>query len=206
MRRGETAKSRSKVKKCVGVFEMVNFHAKTIHPGELYLSRKPCKISTLLGSCVAVCVHNKDKLFGGMNHYMLPRKSKRAVKLDDYRFGDVSIRTLLDKMLLIDPDPDNVVVKIFGGGMVVPALEKANIGQENVKIAREIIEEYGLTIENECVELKTGLKIIFNNYTNQVFVKRIRKEERTEELIETREEKIARILSAESGIDLLGEG
>jgi hypothetical protein len=50
------------------------------------------------------------------------------------------------------------------------------------------------------VEVRSGLKIIFNNYTNQVFVKKISKEEPTEKILESREEKIAGILSKIPGL------
>ena len=44
----------------------------TIKIGELYATDKPAVIYTLLGSCVAVCIYDKKKMIGGMNHIFLP--------------------------------------------------------------------------------------------------------------------------------------
>ena len=43
----------------------------TIYPGELYASRGPEFISTILGSCVSIVLFDKTLLVGGMNHFML---------------------------------------------------------------------------------------------------------------------------------------
>ncbi len=183
----------------------MNYDFKTIHPGELYLTRKACKITTLLGSCVSVTVFNRHYRFGGMNHFMMPRQYRASKDKTDYRFGDLSTRALLDRMLRVDSDKRHLEVKLFGGGMVVEALEKANIGEKNVKVAREIIAEYGLTAAAESVQHEHGLKLIFNNYTGQVWVKPIQRGEAPEKSLRTRESRIVSILSSEDGVDLLSE-
>lgn len=173
----------------------VNYREKTIHPGELHMSRKPCRIDTLLGSCVTVTVHDKQLRFGGMNHFMLPASPDPDRDRDDYRYGDISTRKLFDKMLRSGSDREDLVVKLFGGGMVVSALEKADIGKKNIQTAREVISEYDLKVEKELVRPRHGLKLIFNNYTNKVLVKNIKKDQKLEKNLKTREEKIADILS-----------
>ena len=183
----------------------MNYDFKTIHPGELYISRKPSKISTLLGSCVTVTVFNRRHRFGGMNHFMIPRQHDSSSDEKDYRFGDLSTRALFDKILRIDSDRDQLEVKLFGGGMVVDALEKAKIGKNNVRVAREIITEYGLSVSAESVENEHGLKLIFNNYTGQVWVKPIQRGEAPAKNLRTTESKIVSILRSEDGIDLLAE-
>ena len=179
----------------------VDYSRKTIHPGELYLTRKPCRIATLLGSCVAVTVHDRKLQYGGMNHFMLPTGTRRNRDKNDFRYGDISTRELFDKMLRLGSERGDLVVKLFGGGMVVPALEKADIGKKNVQTARDIISEYNLEVEKEFVRPRHGLKIIFNNHTNKVLVKNIKKEEKLEKDLETREEKITNILSDIPGVE-----
>ncbi len=55
-------------------------------PGEYFMSKQPHIISTLLGSCVSVCLYHPQHRFGGMNHYMLPKSSsgERSGKYGDY--------------------------------------------------------------------------------------------------------------------------
>jgi len=41
-------------------------------PGQIYMSEEPSRISTVLGSCVAVCLWNSKKKIGAMCHYLYP--------------------------------------------------------------------------------------------------------------------------------------
>ena len=41
-------------------------------PGEMHYSKEPTRLLTLLGSCVAVCLHDRRTKAGGMNHFLLP--------------------------------------------------------------------------------------------------------------------------------------
>src|SRR5438067_1584935 len=41
-------------------------------PGQMFASRQPTTVTTILGSCVAVCLWSPRTGGGGMNHYLLP--------------------------------------------------------------------------------------------------------------------------------------
>lgn len=151
---------------------------KTIKPGELHVSDTPCRIKTLLGSCVSVTVHNTQRGFGGMNHYMLPETMpSRREGPRDFRFGDRSIRWMLDRMLEYDSNPEHLDVKLFGGGRVVSALSRADIGEKNIDVALEVLGEYDLEPSKRLVSQENGLKLDFNTQTNVVKVQRIRRSE-----------------------------
>ena len=68
-----------------------------LNPGELIFSKKPIVIKTVLGSCVAVILHDKEKKIGAMCHYLLPEAPSDAQSSTKY--GDVAIYTLLYKFL-----------------------------------------------------------------------------------------------------------
>lgn len=60
--------------------------ARTIHPGSWAIEpERP--LSTLLGSCVAVCLFDPQSGLGGLNHFMLPtiRISRRPRRLAAFR-------------------------------------------------------------------------------------------------------------------------
>jgi len=46
-----------------------------LNPGELIFSKKPVVVKTVLGSCVAVCIHDKNLNYGGICHYLLTKKA-----------------------------------------------------------------------------------------------------------------------------------
>ncbi len=51
-----------------------NSWAAKILPGEFYVSRGGELISTVLGSCISVCIRDPKMGIGGMNHFMLPEE------------------------------------------------------------------------------------------------------------------------------------
>lgn len=190
---------------------------RNIKPGELHVSDSPCRIRTLLGSCVSVTVHNARGKYGGMNHFMLPEVLPNRQKGPrDFRFGDLSIRHLIEKMLSYDPDPNHLDVKIYGGGRVVSALSEADIGTNNVKIAKDVLDEFGLRPSETVVEGNRGLKLDFNTKTNEVQLEPIGRTEDEYEVATQREQqrlsekasRIEDILSSskkDQGIDFLSD-
>ena len=42
-------------------------------PGEYHVTRVPCQMATLLGSCVSVCLTHETQPFAAMNHYLQKR-------------------------------------------------------------------------------------------------------------------------------------
>ena len=48
--------------------------------GEYRISDDPaCVLSTVLGSCAAVCLTDPEAKIGGMNHFLLPHRAGRSV-------------------------------------------------------------------------------------------------------------------------------
>lgn len=44
----------------------------TLNIGDIVVTREPFLLETTLGSCVAVCLWDKELKIAGMNHYMMP--------------------------------------------------------------------------------------------------------------------------------------
>lgn len=97
-------------------------------------------ISTLLVSCVAICLNNTKKGYAGMNHYMLPTEDKMSMKI---KYGDQAIPKLVEMMLKLDPDIKNLEAQIYGDGAVVGHLNTGeDIGKKNIEIADKLIAGY----------------------------------------------------------------
>ena len=60
-----------------------------LQPGQLYASGQPSAVTTVLGSCVAICLWDPVVSVGGMNHYLLPFFAGGAGK-GSPRFGNVA--------------------------------------------------------------------------------------------------------------------
>jgi CheY-like chemotaxis protein len=83
-------------------------------PGESVFCREETLISTLLGSCVAVCLYDNARCWGGMNHYMLPEDNGGS--LEPGKYGDVAIRSLVAVARSAGSRKSNLVASVYGGG------------------------------------------------------------------------------------------
>ena len=124
-----------------------------ILPGEYYVTCEDEVIDTVLGSCVAACIRNPKRGIGGMNHFMLPRPSGSAndawekVAGRGTRYGSASMEQLINRVLGIGGTRQELEVKIFGGGRVVPSL--SDIGARNLDFVRDFLRHEGLKIVAE---------------------------------------------------------
>jgi two-component system chemotaxis response regulator CheB len=134
-------------------------------PGEYIISKKPHSVTTLLGSCVAVCLYSRPGGFGGMNHYMLPTSTgDRSAK-----YGDYSIQTLVQFLERGAGSLRGAEAMLFGGANVVGAIRSgAQIGEKNVDLARRMLKDYGIPITKEQVGGNTGMKIFYQTWDNKV--------------------------------------
>jgi chemotaxis protein CheD len=124
-----------------------------ILPGEYYVTREDEVIDTVLGSCVAACIRNPRLGIGGMNHFMLPRPSGSGTDAWEKvagratRYGSASMEQLINSVLSAGGTRQDLEVKIFGGGRVIPKL--SDIGARNLDFVREFLKQEGLQIASE---------------------------------------------------------
>lgn len=179
-----------------------SYRHKSLHPGELFVSEEPHKMRTILGSCVSVTVFDSRKKFGGMNHFMLP-ESGPGDSPDGNKYGKSSTRRLIEAMIDRGSSRRDLVVKLFGGSRVVEALAETDIGRKNLKVARRVISSYDLRVAREQTRVSKGLKLIFDNRTNKVLVRKLTQSNGSRRKLRQNEAKVSSILSGENGLDLL---
>ncbi len=141
-----------------------------IHVGQIHVDKAPSAISTVLGSCVAVCVYDMSLGIGGMNHYLLPFWNGNG--LQSPKFGNISIPKLIEAMMAKGSTPKTMEAKIFGGAsMSMGVNDSMMIGQKNILVAKEILKEYRITIVAEDVGGQNGRKIQFDLERGKVLLK-----------------------------------
>lgn len=145
-----------------------------LYPAALFASKTPHMVTTILGSCVAVCLYDPVLQIGGINHYMLPLWNGQG--LASPKYGNIAIEKLLEKMVSLGCSKANIQSKVFGGGEVIETnITQFNIGQRNIKLAYEMLEELKIPIIGQSVGGKQGRKILFNTGTFEVKQKFIQK-------------------------------
>lgn len=145
--------------------------ALTIHPGGWAVdSRRP--IATLLGSCVAVCLHDPRLGLGGMNHFLLPKRQHFANDDDVMLAGDYSMEVLVNAMLSKGAHKNRLVAKAFGGGDVLGSINMA-IGERNAIFAAEWLEREGIPMQASDFGGPWSRKVICVPQTGDVYCRRI---------------------------------
>ena len=142
-----------------------------LHPGQLFASTDSHEVTTILGSCVAVCLWDPDVKIGGINHYLLPSFSGAGDA--SARFGDISIRELLAKLTTLGCDRRRLKAKIFGGACVLEAFrnQKDHLGSQNIRTARELLAAEAIPVIGESVGGQRGRKLIFATDDGSAWVK-----------------------------------
>lgn len=141
-----------------------------IHVGQIHIDAAPAAISTVLGSCVAVCLYDKKLGIGGMNHYLLPFWNGNG--LQSPKFGNISIPKMIEMMLEQGSSTKYMEAKIFGGAsMNTFSSEKMMIGEKNILVAREILREYKVAIVAEDIGKQNGRKIQLDLNHGKVLLK-----------------------------------
>ena len=142
-----------------------------LSPGTIYCAPTPSVVTTILGSCVAVCVWDIRLRMAGMNHYVLPH---RAEELHSPRFGDVAIEQLLEGMLRLGCRVASLRAKIFGGAAVLPfGASGETVGHQNVQVALELLRHHGIPLLARRTGGRTGVLIRLYTETGDVMVRRL---------------------------------
>ena len=141
-----------------------------LHPSAVCVSKEPLWVTTVLGSCIAVCFFDSKKCIGGMNHFMMPYWN--GFGLESPRYGNVAIRQLFEKMLDSGAKKEDIVCKIFGGAEMLAVQESVfNVGKRNIELAYKIVNELGIAVVSSSTGGKQGRKIHFNTQTGEVLQK-----------------------------------
>jgi chemotaxis protein CheD len=151
----------------VGSEEQVNKHF--LFPGTIFADPLEYRISTVLGSCVAVCLWDKVARRGGMNHMLLPLWNGEGLATPKY--GNIAMEKLLSKVLSIGCHREHLVAKIFGGANVTrTGLEVFMIGDRNITLALQMLDEFRIPVVAKDVGGRVGRKIIMNSETGVILV------------------------------------
>lgn len=140
-----------------------------LFPGMIYTSVDECMVSTVLGSCVAVCLFDPLLKTGGMNHFMLPLWNGDGLPTPKY--GNIAMEKLLEKLLAMGCRRERLVAKVFGGGNINgTGREVFLIGDRNITLAFQMLEDWKIPITATDVGGIVGRKVIMNTATGVVMV------------------------------------
>jgi chemotaxis protein CheD len=135
-------------------------------------------IVTTLGSCVSACIRDPKIGLGGMNHFMLPSRSRHCRHESNgdpwntaARYGNLAMELLINTIMRNGGERGNLEVKLFGGAKILAHMK--NIGCFNVDFIREYIKTEGLSVLAEDLGGLCPRAIRYFPSTGKVQMKRL---------------------------------
>jgi len=146
-----------------------------LHIGEYRVSRTPEVLYTLLGSCVAVCLHDAAAGIGGMNHILLPGRAEDEGRCDDVaRFGLDAVELLVRALVSAGAARRRLAAKLFGGGHVIRHMDEVTSpGFRNVRFINELMEKERIPVIASDLGGYEARKVWFRTDTADVLLKRV---------------------------------
>lgn len=137
-------------------------------PGRLYASSAAEQVTTILGSCVAVCLWDAERGVGGVNHFLLPDGVPPSA-----RFGGSAVSLLLESVLDLGAARSRLRAKVFGGASVLEAFRTRSqpLGARNVEAARERLRDADIPVVGEDVGGDLGRKLVFEIQTGLAWIR-----------------------------------
>ena len=169
--------------------------ARNVQPGAWSVeSEKP--LSTLLGSCVAVCLFDPALKIGGINHFMLPEMGRSKYgDVDSLLSGNFAMEALLNALLGRGARKVRMQAKAFGGGTIIDTEQSSlSIGMRNADFAKEWLDRENIRLVSSDFLGPWSRKILFVPINGDVFCKRLVTTMATAEVISREERAYAETL------------
>lgn len=139
--------------------------------GDYAIARSPVKIKTSgLGSCVGVTLYDRQEKIGGLLHTMLPNIKKAGIKDNPAKFTDAGIEYIVAEIIKNGGSRKKLEAKLVGGASMFEN-SHMNIGERNIKSAKETLQKLGVKIIAEDTGKNYGRTIIFDTFTGDLLIK-----------------------------------
>ena len=139
-------------------------------PGEFFVCDQDILLMTTLGSCIAVCLWDRQQRIGGMNHFMLPAGSGHA---EGGRYGSYAMELLISEMVGRGATRTAMEAKVFGGGAVISGMNSINVGETNTRFVLQYLQTERITVVSKDVLGIYARKLCFLPASGQAMVKRL---------------------------------
>jgi chemotaxis protein CheD len=125
-----------------------------ILPGELFVTPHDESISTIVGSCLAICMRDPALRIGGMNQFMLPLQIGDDPESPPFdpggaaaRYGRGVMERLLDETVRQGASRGRLKARMFGGGRNIHS--DTDIGAKTIAFARRWLRERDIPVVAE---------------------------------------------------------
>lgn len=145
-----------------------------LHPGNLFAHREAHLVTTILGSCISLCLWDPVTKVGGVNHYMLPLWNGEGLPTPKY--GNIAIGRLIERLEMLGANRKVLKAKIFGGSSIQETSSGLlNVGARNIMVAKDILEEKSIPLVNSDTGGSRGRRLLYFTGTGVAKIRYIKK-------------------------------
>ncbi len=130
-------------------------------------------LQTLLGSCVAACIRDRETGVGGLNHFLLPSDKEPADGSVSARYGIHAMELLINSILKTGALKSNLEAKVFGGANVLQGMSGASVGAKNCKFVLSYLQDEQIAVAASDLGGEKARKIYFIPITGKVLVQHL---------------------------------
>ena len=136
----------------------------------------PARLMTFaLGSCVGIVLYDSVAKIGGLAHVMHPSSERVPNNVNKAKFVDTAVELMLSRMAKKGALRERIAAKLFGGARMFQTINASpgvlQIGEENVKAAREELAKRNIEVVAEATGGEKGRTVIFDVTSGRVTVK-----------------------------------
>ncbi len=149
-------------------------YAARIKPGEYYVTRDDEVITTVLGSCISVCMRDPVSRIGGMNRFMLPaspRGGSYSLTAAANSYGNYVMEQLVNEILKHGGVKRQFEIKVFGGSQILANVK--NLGDLSIDFIRRYLGEERLNVSSQDLAGTAPRKVCYSPRTGRVRIKKL---------------------------------
>ena len=123
-------------------------------------------VTYALGSCVGICLYDKQTKVGGLSHIMLPESSMfKNNEINRMKFADTAIVDLVQNLVKLGADRRKLTAKIAGGAQMFEVQQGSlvgTIGDRNTVSVKNTLHGLKIPILAEDTGLNYGRTVYFD--------------------------------------------
>ena len=128
-------------------------------------------ITSGLGSCLGIALHDPQAMVSGLVHVMLPSVSQ-ARDSTPAKFVDTGLPLLIEEMTDSGAQLDRLRAWIVGGSeMIQFTANDGSIGSRNIEMAKQLLDDQGLRLVGSDVGGNHGRSIAFDPATAELTIR-----------------------------------
>jgi chemotaxis protein CheD len=132
-----------------------------VHAGQLVVAGEPTVLTTIVASCVSVCLWDRRRRCGGMNHFVLARAPHAPTPCERrWTYGDLAVPDLVARLVGMGGRLPDIEAKLFGGANLLGG--QSELGARNAAIAEELLDDMGIPVVARDVGGRRGRKLLFS--------------------------------------------